>query len=98
MTLKGRYWTLLWLTLFLGVAFVVVGRQNAALSTARHLEGVRERRLTLDQQRAELEQRIFQAASLAVLAPRAERELGLQRAGDQHTTILRLQPAPGAER
>lgn len=94
MTRKGRYWIVFWLLLFLGAAFIVAGRQNTALATAARLERLRERRLTLETRRAELEQRIREASSLAVLVPKVERTLGLRPAESRHYTILRL---PAAE-
>ena len=96
MTLKGRHWTVFWLLLFLGVAFVVVGRQNAALATARQLEALRRSRVTLEARRLELEQDIREQSSRGVLGPRVERSLGLRPSESSDWTMLNLiPPAPG---
>lgn len=90
MTLKGRHWTVFWLLLFLGVAFVVVGRQNAALETARRLDTLRKSRQALEAQRLGLEQTIREQSSRAVLGPRAERGLGLRHSESSDWTMLTL--------
>lgn len=97
MTLKGRHWTILWLLLFLGVAFVVVGRQNVALSTARELNRLRDDRRTLESRRASLEARIREAESVQVLGPKAERDLGLV-LDSPDWELLRVQAPPDGTR
>lgn len=93
MTLKGRHWTVFWLLLFLGVAFVVVGRQKAALEAARHLDALRKTRVTLEARRLELEQEIREQSSSSVLGPRVERSLGLRPGESSDWTMLNLTPA-----
>lgn len=97
MTLKGRYWTLFWLLLFLGVAFVVVGRQNTSLTTAARLARLRDDRLALESRRAALEARIRQAESIEILGPRAERDLGLVLDGRNYE-LLRVPGPPDGGR
>jgi len=94
MTLKGRYWTLLWLLLFLGVALTVVSRQREAFATAARLSRLGEDRTALDARRADLEQQIRTATSRAVLVPRAERALGLQLPGSGNSTTLTVRGDP----
>lgn len=98
MNLKGRYWTLLWLVLFLGVALTVVGRQREAFATADRLRRLGEDRSALDARRADLEQQIRTATSRAVLVPRAERLLGLQLSDSRNSTTLIVRAAPRAIR
>lgn len=93
MTLKGRHWTVFWLLLFLGVAFVVVGRQNAALETARRLDALRKSRQALEARRIEIEQNIIEQSSRAVLGPRVERNLGLRPSQSDDWTMLNLPSA-----
>ena len=92
MRLKGRYWVVLWLLLFLGTAGVVVTRQQAALGLADRLRRLREARGALEAGRAEAERRIRVGSSLAVIRPKAER-LGLKPALERQWEYLRVPPA-----
>jgi hypothetical protein len=81
-TVKGRYWVMLWLALFLGVAAIVTARQTAAIKTAGRLEKLRDEHRSLQARRAELERRIHQAESRQVLGRKAVDSLGLHQASD----------------
>lgn len=94
MTLKGRYWTLLWLLLFLGAAVTVSGRQREALATARRLDRLREERRSLEAQAADLEQRIRTATARGVLDVKVERTLGLTLPTSRNSATLTLPATP----
>jgi hypothetical protein len=91
---KGRHWAALWLCAFLAAASVVIARQTAAIRAARELAGLRAVHATLDGHRAELERRIREAESRAVLLPRAQQHLRLRLPGDSELILI---PAPGSE-
>ena len=63
---------LLWLLVFLAVAAVVNARQTRAYALAKQLSAVTTRRDALEAEAAELQRRIQQASSRAVLGRRAE--------------------------
>jgi cell division protein FtsB len=86
--LRGRFWVLVWLALFLAVAVVVQARQSAAIATARRLAALREQVSALEAERAALQRRIHIATSRKVLGDRAERELGLMQPHDSQFTVL----------
>ena len=92
MPVRGRHWIALWLVALLGVLWVVIARQTAALNAARALTGTREQRASLEGRRAELERRVRVAQSRAVLLPRAQKQ-GLRLPADPEIIFL---PAPGA--
>ena len=94
MTLKGRYWTLVWLLLFLGAAVTVSGRQREALATARRLDRLREERRSLEAQAADLEQRIRTATARGVLNVKVERTLGLKLPTGRNSATLTLPATP----
>jgi len=98
MTLKGRYWTLLWLLLFLGAAVTVSGRQREALATAQRLDRLREERRTLEARAADLENRIRTATARGVLDVKVERTLGLRHPTSRNSAILTLPAPPAAGR
>lgn len=79
--MRGRFWVMLWLLLFLGVATLVVVRQRAGLDTARRVAALRADRGALEARRADLERRIRDGSSRKVLVPRAE-SLGLHSPSD----------------
>jgi len=78
MELRGRYWVLFWLLVFLAVTTVVVARQSDAIRTARRLEALRNERVVLEAQHADLVRRVRQASGRKVLMPRVEKALGLR--------------------
>src|SRR5947207_9608221 len=88
---KGRHWVALWLVAFLVTTWWVYARQTAAIRAARELGDLRGRRANLDGHRADLERRIRAAESRAVLVPRAQARLGLDRKSTRlnssHTVI-----------
>lgn len=63
---------LLWLLVFLAVAAVVTARQSRAYALAKQLSEVTTRRDALEAAAAQLQRRIQQASSRAVLGRRAE--------------------------
>lgn len=92
MTLKGRHWVMLWLALFLVVATVVQVRQTASYRLARRVGALRQERATLEARQADLERRIREASSRAVLGRIAEEELGLHFPRDSEQAPLPLPP------
>jgi len=82
MELRGRYWVLFWLLVFLVVTTVVVARQSDAIRTARRLETLRNERIVLEAKHAELVRRVRQASGRKVLMPRVEKALGLREPAD----------------
>lgn len=94
MALKGRHWVMIWLTAFLVAAGSVVARQTAALRMARALNDTRLRRTALEGRRADLERRLRQAASRAVLVPRAQ-GMGLRLPADSEIVILPVADSGG---
>src|SRR3989441_10452448 len=93
MRLKGRHWVAVWLVAFLSVTWLVYARQAAAIHDAGELTEIRARRANLEGRRAALDRRIRTAESLAVLAPRAQTQLGLPLPAYSATIQL---PHPGA--
>jgi len=90
--LKGRYWVMLWLTCFLGVAAVVQWRQGQAYAVGRDLASLERSRGALEVTKANLTGRIRRDESRAALVPLAERRLGLRLPLDSEIVILQ---APG---
>jgi len=88
--IRGRYWVMLWLLLFLGVATIVVVRQRAGLDTARRVAALRAERAALEAQGADLERRIRDGSSRKVLVPRAE-SLGLHSPSDSEFVQFRVE-------
>lgn len=88
MTLKGRYWVMFWLFVFIVTAGLVTYRQTVATLTARDLRVARDERASLEARRGELERRIRQASSRQVLVPRAEANLGLHEPAASEITVL----------
>jgi len=91
---KGRHWLALWLTLFLAVAAIVVARDTASYRSARRLAALRQERVRLEAEQAELIRRVRLASSREVLVPKVERTLGLHRPTDTEY-VLFPQPGPG---
>ena len=92
---KGRHWLALWLTLFLAVAAVVVARDTASYRSARRLAELRQVRVRLEAEQAELIRRVRLASSREVLVPKVERTLGLHRPTDTEY-VLFSHPEPAA--
>lgn len=92
MKLRGRHWIAVWLVLLLGALWAVIARQTASLNAARALTDLRDQRASLEGRRAELELRVRNAQSRAVLVPRA-RKMGLRLPADTEIILL---PAPNA--
>ena len=90
MAIKGRHWLALWLVSLLAALWLVIARQTASLNAARALADLRDERAQLDGRRAELDRRIRNAKSRAVLLPRAQK-LGLRLPADTEIILL---PAP----
>lgn len=90
--MRGRYWVMLWLLLFLGVATIVVVRQRAGLDTARRVAALRADRAALEARLADLERRIRDGSSRKVLVPRAE-SLGLHSPSDSEFVQFRVREA-----
>lgn len=90
MAVKGRHWIAFWLVALLAALWAVIARQTAALNAARALTEQREERAALEGRRSELDRRVRNAQSRAVLLPRAER-LGLRLPADTEIILL---PAP----
>ena len=92
MRLRGRHWIAVWLVLLLGALWAVIARQTASLNAARALADLRDQRAALEGRRAELEQRVRNGQSRAVLVPRA-RKMGLRLPADTEIILI---PAPNA--
>ena len=91
MALRGRHWIALWLVLLLAALWAVIARQTAALNSARALADLRDQRAVLEGRRAELELRVRNAQSRAVLVPRA-RKMGLRLPADTEIVLIPSQP------
>lgn len=88
---RGRFWVILWLTVFLLAAVAMQWRQTAAIATARRMGELREERLALEAEQAALERQIRLATSRKVLGARAE-ALGLHFPEDSEFIYLDLGP------
>ena len=86
---RGRFWVILWLTIFLVVAVMVQARQAAAIATASRVSELREKRVALEAERAALERQIRLATSRKTLGARAE-ALGLHFPEDSEFFYLDL--------
>lgn len=91
MTLKGRHWVILWLAAFLVTAGTVALRAQKGLATAGRLRALREERASLEARQADLQRRIRQASSRAVLVPKAE-ALGLHEPHAEEFDLIQLAP------
>jgi hypothetical protein len=94
-TFRGRHWIAFWLVALLAALWAVVARQTSALNAARALADLREARAALDGRRGELERRVRNAQSRAVLVPRA-RKMGLRLPADTEIILLPAPTAPSA--
>jgi len=88
---RGRFWLIVWLVFALGVLAWVNARQTSSVLLARSLQDVRARRLAAEAERAQLQRRLREGSSRAVLIPRAE-ALGLREAADSEIVTLRITP------
>ena len=93
MRVRGRHWIAFWLVALLGALWAVIARQTAALNAARALATTREERAALEGRRADLERRVRNAQSRAVLVPRAQRQ-GLRLPADTEIILLPVPVAP----
>src|SRR2546428_1838627 len=93
MALKGRHWVGIWLLAGLAALWLVIWRQTDGLRAARALTQARERRAALEGTRSDLQRRIRDAESRALLIPRAQRRLGLRQPADTEIILL---PVPSA--
>ncbi|HSB55525.1 MAG TPA: hypothetical protein VLD58_14290 [Gemmatimonadales bacterium] len=84
---------MLWLVVFLVVAVLVQARQSSAIATAGRYRKLREQRVALEAERAELERQIHVATSRRVLGEKAEKELGLIQPADSQFTVFPLDRA-----
>lgn len=98
MTLKGRYWTLLWLVLFLVVALGVSARQRSGFAAAAVVDSLQTERRDLEAEAADLEQRIRTARARGVLDARVAASLGLEMPGSHNSATLVLPPSPAGRR
>lgn len=94
MTLKGRYWTLLWLVVFLAVALAVSSRQRSGFATAATVDSLQDARRNLEARAADLDQRIRTATARGVLDVKVARTLGLQIPDSRNSTTLVRRPGP----
>ena len=95
MRFRGRHWIAFWLVALLAALWAVTARQTAALNAARALADLRDERASLEGRRADLERRLRNAQSRAVLVPRARR-MGLRLPADTEIILLPTPPAPPA--
>jgi hypothetical protein len=86
---------MLWLALFLFVATVVQLRQTASIRMARRVAALRQERANLEARQADIEQRIRQASSRAVLGRKAQVDLKLHFPKDSEQAPLPLPPLAG---
>lgn len=86
---RGRFWVILWLTIFLVVAVAVQARQFSANQMAQRIADLREQRLALEAERATLQRNIRLATSRKELGARAE-ALGLHFPEDSEFLYLDL--------
>jgi hypothetical protein len=91
---RGRHWIAFWLALLLGALWAVIARQTSALNSARALADLRDERASLEGRRADLERRVRNAQSRAVLVPRA-RKMGLRLPADTEIILI---PTPAEPR
>ena len=94
MRLKGRHWLTFWLAIFLLVLVAITTRQTAGFQTAQNVRELREERLALEAQRAELERRIRMASSRQVLMPVAEQLLGMHEPSDSEFVLFAVPSGP----
>jgi len=91
---KGRHLIAVWLVALLGALWAVIARQTSALNSARALADLRDERASLEGRRADLERRVRNAQSRAVLVPRA-RKMGLRLPADTEIILI---PTPSEPR
>ena len=94
MAFKGRHLIAVWLVALLGALWAVIARQTSALNSARALADLRDERASLEGRRADLERRVRNAQSRAVLVPRA-RKMGLRLPADTEIILI---PTPSEPR
>lgn len=90
---RGRFWVILWLTVFLLVAVAVLARQTSGFNTARRVRDLQEQRQALESERSALQRQIRLATSRKVLGARAE-AMGLHLPEDSEFFFLNPGRAP----
>ncbi len=85
---RGRSTVALVLIAFVVVASIVVWRRSAGVAEARTLEALRREQAQLEARKAQIERDIRELGSRAVLAPIAERALGMHVARDEEQVFL----------
>lgn len=92
---RGRSTVALVLVTLVLVASAVIWRRAAGNREARAMDALRSERAALEARKAALERDVRDLSSRAVLAPIAERRLGLHVAHDSEQVFLRRQsPVP----
>jgi len=94
MSFKGRYWTLLWLVIFLAVALVVSSRQRSGFAVAATVDSLQTVRRNLEARAADLDQRIRTETALGVLDVKVARTLGLHLPDSRNSTTLTRPSSP----
>lgn len=90
---RGRSIVAIFLIAFVAVTSIVVWRRSAGVAEARTLDAIRRQQAQLEAEKAQLERDIRELSSRAVLAPIAERVLGMHVArDDEQVFLLRDQP------
>ncbi len=85
---RGRSFVALALVAFVLVASLVVWRRSVGVAESRTLEALRREQAQLEARKAQLERDIRDLSSRAVLAPIAERVLGMHVARDDEQVFL----------
>src|SRR2546425_1337756 len=88
MALHGRHWLGIWLLAGRAGPWPGIWRQTDGLRAARALTQARERRAALEGTRSDLQRRIRDAESRALLIPRAQQRLGLRQPADTEIILL----------
>jgi|SRR5690606_33260882 len=86
---RGRSVVAIVLITFVLVTTLVIWRRSVGNSEARAMDVLRSERAALEARKAALERDVRNLSSRAVLAPVAERSLGLHVAHDSEQVILR---------
>ncbi len=86
--MKGRYWIAFWLLCFIIATGVVAVRTQQGYALAAELGRLRDQRVSLEAQKSDLERRIRQQTSRAVLGPIVTARLGLVPPGDTSIVVF----------
>jgi hypothetical protein len=90
--LRGRHYLALWLLALLITLWSVSARQASSFRTARALVDLRDSVGALEARKAELERRIRNLSSRAVLVPLAQQRLHLRLPADSELRFLPVTP------